>query len=388
MISASSIINKYFKSDKGSFTVFWSLSLSTVLMLVGASYDMNSAVTAKAKAQNFADTIALTAAINVRANAGLPQTDQEGYIHNKTYNLADIGFDIDPYIKSGADQVRENWAKVSYDEVAGQLTVEVTGNAQTPFMSMFGINQVPFKSTSTVDYAVQDINNSLSVTLVLDTSGSMWYYDETDTKREDAMEVAALSLMQDLESLVVGQENNGRILRTGIIPYYSYIWWSKVVDMKWGRVSDYQINSLWEGGGTNASDSMELADTWMQSESAFHEAETGRTDAKKYVILMTDGVNNYTSYDTDTLAACTSMKDAGVTIYTIGYALNAQTYGSDNSWDTYTPSQAEITRATNLLSDCATSADHFKTTNNDTDLAAIFDGIGSEIAAQFLRISH
>lgn len=368
--------------------VFWALMLSTILLLVGAAYDMNAATTAKAKAQNFADTIALTAAINVKANDGLPQSDAEGFVNNKTYNLADLGFDLDPYIKTDEVEARENWAVVRYDEDAGQLTVDITGNAKTPFMSIFGVEEISFKSSATVDYAVDDINNSLSLALVLDTSGSMWYYDETDTKREDAMEAAALDLMQNLETLVAGQEDDGRILRTGMIPYYSYIWWSKVVGMDWGRVSDYEINSLWEGGGTNSSDAMELADTWMQSENAFHEAETGRTDPKKYVILMTDGVNNYTSYDTDTLAACTSMKDAGVIIYTIGYALNLQTYGSDNYWDTYTPSQAEITRATNLLSDCASSPDHFKTTDNDTDLAEIFENIGAEIAAQFLRISH
>ncbi len=385
---AAQTFRKYSRDISGSFTVFWALSLSTILMLVGAAYDMNAATTAKAKAQNFADTIALTAAINVKANDGLPQTDAQGFIHNKTYNLSDLGFNLDPYIKTGASQARENWAKVTYDQDAGQLTAVITGNAKTPFMSIFGINKISFTSSATVDYAVDDINNSLSLALVLDTSGSMWYYDETDTKRQDAMEAAALKLMTDLETLVAGQEDNGRILRTGMIPYYSYIWWDKVVSMKWGRVSDYQINSLWEGGGTNASDSMELADTWMQSEGAFHEAETGRTDAKKYVILMTDGVNNYSSYDADTLTACTSMKDAGVTIYTIGYALNLQTYGSDNPGNTYTPSQAEITRATNLLSDCATSPDHFKTTNNDTNLSEIFENIGAEIAAQFLRISH
>lgn len=380
--------HKYATDKSGAFTLFWSLMVSTILLSVGAAFDLNSAVTAKIKAQSFADTIALTAAINVRANGGLPSTDIEGFIHNKSYNLSVIGFDLTPYVKTNENLNAENWVVVKYDTVAGQLTASISGNAKTVFMGMFGINSMQFKSSSTVDYAVDDINNSLSLALVLDTSGSMYYYDETGTKREDAMEAAALKLMQDLKTLVAGQEDNGRILRTGMIPYYSYIWWDKVVSMKWGQVSDYQINSLWEGGGTNASDSMELADTWMQSESGFHENETGRTDAKKYVILMTDGVNNYSSYDTDTLAACTSMKDAGVAIYTIGYALNLQTYGSDDPEKSYTPSQSEITRATNMLSECASSPAHFKTTDNNTNIDDIFDGIGAEIAAQFLRISH
>ncbi len=381
------IFRKFAKDRSGAFGVFWTLMISAIMVMVGAAYDMNVAVTAKAKAQSFADTIALTAAINVRTLDGLPQNDAQGFVDAISYNLATIGFDIEPYIKTDESNLPENWVQVNYDPDASQLTARVTGNAKTPFMSIFGITEVPFTAVSTVDYAQDDINNSLSLALVLDTSGSMYYYDETGTKREDAMEAAALDLMINLETLVADQQDDGRILRTGIIPYYSYIWWGKVVQMKWGRVSDYQINSLWEGGGTNSSDAMELADTWMQSENAYHEAETGRSDPKKYVILMTDGVNNSVSYDTDTLAACDSMKDAGVTIFTIGYALNAQTYGSSNG-STYTPSQAEITRATNLLSDCATDEAHFKTTNNNTNLAEIFDGIGAEIAQQFLRISH
>ncbi len=242
---AAHIFSQYSKDKSGSFTVFWALTLSTILMLVGAAYDMNAATTAKAKAQNLADTIALTAAINIKANDGLPQSDAEGYVHDKTYNLAELGLNIDPYVKTNATLARENWAKVTYNEDEGQLTVVITGNAKTPFMSIFGVNELPFTSSATVDYAVDDINNSLSLTLVLDISGSMYYYDETGTKRIDAMQVAAIKLMQDLETLVAGQEDNGRILRTGMLPYWSYIWWPDVVNMKWGRISDDQINALW-----------------------------------------------------------------------------------------------------------------------------------------------
>lgn len=104
----SQTLNKYSKNNSGSFTVFWALTLSTILMLVGAANDMNAATTAKAKAQSFADTIALTAAINVKANDGLPQSDQEGFVHNKTYNLTDIGFNIDLYVKADSMGANEN----------------------------------------------------------------------------------------------------------------------------------------------------------------------------------------------------------------------------------------------------------------------------------------
>ncbi len=378
-----------FRDTSGQFAVFWALSMSSVLAACGAAYDITIAQTAKQKAQNIADSIALTAAIQLRDNGQVvPTTDAKGYVDGHAYNLNALGLSISPYIKTTKGGNTDNWITVTYDQTNKQLTATVTGKTITPFMSMFGHDFVPLSASSTVKYDQQDLNNSLSLALVLDTSGSMFYYDETGTKREDAMETASLDMMHNLTSLVAGQETDGRILRTGIIPYYSQIWWSKVVNMKWGAVSDYSISSLYEGGGTNSGSSMWLADQWMAGETAYHKAETGRDHPKKYVILMTDGANNYASYDTNTLAACDSLKAQGVIIYTIGYALNHQTYGSPNYWDTYTPPQWEIDRATALLSGCASGPEYFKTTDNSTDLNQIFQGIGADIAQNFLRIAH
>lgn len=74
--------------------------MSAILVVVGAAYDLNVAITAKAKAQSLADTIALTAAINVRALDGLPQNDDQDFVDATIYNLATIGFDIEPYVKT------------------------------------------------------------------------------------------------------------------------------------------------------------------------------------------------------------------------------------------------------------------------------------------------
>ncbi|GEM_PF-7095600 len=380
---------QYWHDRSGQFAVFWALVVSSVLVAAGAAYDLTIAQTAKQKAQNIADSMALMAAVKLRDNGQvLPKTDTQGYVDGRAYNLGDLGLSISPYIKGLGGKTTDNWLTITYDQTNKQLTARVTGKTITPFMSMFGHDFVTLNASSTVKYDQQELNNSLSLALVLDTSGSMWYYDETNTKREDAMEAAALNLMHNLKDLVADQETNGRILRTGIIPYYSQIWWSKVVNMKWGTVSDYAITSLYEGGGTNSGSSMWLADQWMANETAYHQAETGRDNPKKYVILMTDGANNYPSYDTTTLAACDSLKAQGVIVYTIGYALNHQTYGSPNYWDTYTPPQWEIDRARNLLQNCASGPEYFKTTDNDTDLNQIFQGIGADIAQNFLRIAH
>jgi uncharacterized protein YegL len=359
-----------------------------IIVAAGSAYDITIAFTAKSKAQTVADSVALNAAIFVKNNGHTPASNAEGFVDGQTYNISATGYDMGQYAATADGGGSDSWVTVTYDEENGQATAVITGTTSPKFMSIANITSVRFNTSATVNYAVEDINNSVSIAVVLDVSGSMYYYDETDTKREDAMESAVVDLMHNLADLVLDQEADGRILRTGMIPFYSQIWTPAVVNMKWGTISDNNIYALWEGGGTNSSNAMGLAKTWMSNETPYHEQETGRTNPKKYVILMTDGANNSQSYDTQTLARCTEMKDAGVEIFTIGYALNLQTYGSPKWWRTYTPSQNEINRATNLLSQCATDPEHFKRTSNDTDISTIFDGIGADIAESALRISH
>lgn len=379
------LIAQFAKDTAGATLTIWALALSSVLITAGAAYDINIANAADVKAQNIADNAALRAAIYMNSNSQTPQSDSDGFVGDKEYSLQTAGYSLAPYtaVENGTEQA---FITVKYNTADQTVTATVTGKTRPAFVSLFGVAAINFSADSVVTYSPEDLNNSLSVAVVLDTSGSMYYYDETGTKREDAMEQAVIELMNDLDAIVSGQETNGRILRTGMLPYYSQIWWSRVENMGWGTIAASDINALYEGGGTNSASPMEKAVEWMAAENAYHEAETGRTDPKKYVILMTDGVNNYTSYDSRTITACDQMKAAGTEIYTIGYALTSQTYSSPNG-NTYTPTSAEITRANTLLSGCASSPDHFKKTSSTTNIDEIFENIGAAIVAEALRIS-
>ena len=87
-----------------------------------------------------------------------------------------------------------------------------------------------------------------------------------------------------------------RVLRTGLIPYNNTIIGTREVNMKWGILSNGDINSMSAGGGTNSAPPIAKAWEWLQREDDIHKAETGEDNPLKYMIFMTDGQNNGSPY--------------------------------------------------------------------------------------------
>ena len=91
----------------------------------------------------------------------------------------------------------------------------------------------------------------------------------------------------------------------------------------------------------------------------------------KVVVLMTDGEYNtqYSGVDSKTqaLGLCSAMKAQGVVVFTIGFGLVSGNSSDDS--------------ARNTLQTCATDANHFFFPYDGTELRAVFQNIGSQIAA-------
>lgn len=102
------------------------------------------------------------------------------------------------------------------------------------------------------------------------------------------------------------------------------------------------------------------------------ENENGQPKLRKIAILMTDGeYNKKYSGDSSTTQArelCAEMKAAGLTVYTVGFAINAG-------------GQADTTMA-----QCATSASHYYSADDGVELRAAFRDIALKIST--LRISE
>jgi hypothetical protein len=72
-----------------------------------------------------------------------------------------------------------------------------------------------------------------------------------------------------------------------------------------------------------------------------------------------------------TIEACANIKDAGITIFTVGFNLSG--------------SQAEVDRALEVVTQCASGPDKYYTPNSNSELLAAFTAIGDAITS--LRVS-
>lgn len=286
---------------------------------------------------------------------------------------------------------------------------------------------------------------------VVQKAGGRWRdyqgrrYDSPDDAqpRIEALRSHARAFMVKLDSLVGNQsKNNDKILRTGLLAYNEDTITNRTVSMNWQtKNTTTSINNMVANGGTNSAPPVDLARIWMEREDNIHKGVHG-DDPLKFLIFMTDGLNtnesvtwveeegtgqwrgrvtrcstrrcrtNYEeveseyrpSYGSDwtegyfdstanvqTLADCESMKNDGVKIYAIGFAL-AQGYYDTNGYygDTrlsYTNSDTR-SQAYSFLAGCASEPSTFLTAENAQQLQHAFDTIGNDIQTEIIRLSN
>ena len=273
--------------------------------------------------------------------------------------------------------------------------------------------------------------------------------------RLDGLKESVVQFQTDLRARLGEEDDSGRkTLRMGMLPYSSAIISAGEQPMDWGYLNEGNINhvnnnanpsddvdnaqgiyGMKADGGTNSSPPMGRAKEWLEAEDGHHTEEARRTqtvdkEPLKFVIFMTDGQNtvgnwlftpgrtgqwhqrqsdgSYRSRDTpangytegtarllsdeETIENCTAMKNDGVQIFTIGYALEEFGKFRVNGWDNrehdslFTVSESIQTAAYNLIRDCATSEDHFIRAADANELEAAFDEIQNAIVEELIRI--
>ncbi len=133
-----------------------------------------------------------------------------------------------------------------------------------------------------------------------------------------------------------------------------------------------KIDAMTPAGNTNITIGLVWGLALLSAQEPFTEgAAYGTPDLTKYIILITDGDNtenrwtkNTHSINARTRLACQSVKDTGVTLYTIRLQEGN----------------------TSLLSECASSADTYFDVENVDDLVPTFKAIGEQISQ--LRVTH
>jgi hypothetical protein len=448
-------MRRFAKSENGNIAIMTAFGMLVTLGVAGAAVDFSMVSSSSSRSQNIADVVALNAASFVRMNNEIPTAGSAEGVAPGDYKASDFGFDYQGWVYGGADSVNVN---VAYNVAAREAIVTVSGKTVSMFSQIIGKNNLDFSSESVVNFETIELKDVASVALVLDNSGSMAWDDKAytnngaqpptnATQRLTALENSVINFMDYLSPLVGNQSETGeRILRTGMLAYNTSTIVGRTKLMDWRLLSNSNINTMSASGGTNPTDSMAIAASWMIGEPAIHQAENGKTPLR-YVVLMTDGVNNnnnsswidqsdtdqwrrsrcqynwgwscwyeyeganskpsdYVGYwnngyrydydweegrwtrpdDEATLAHCETLKNGGVTVYTIGFGLQPGKYDT-NSGNNTTYIDADTTdQAYEFLAQCATDASTFITANNADELQGAFDTIGADIVAEVIRI--
>ncbi len=448
-----SVLKRFKRDEGGQMALMMAVSAVAVIATAGAALDYSVVANADSKAQTIADSTALSAAIHVKNFGSAPTSKDEGLYGS--YSASELGYDMSDWVKNGASGVNvsisyDNTAKEATVTVTGKTIptfAQVMGHDELDFKATSTVKyyDIELKDPASI---VLVLDNSGSMgwddKAEIFTSQHSHYTPSDAIPRIDGLKTSVTNFMTSLDNLVGDQTSvavGDRVLRTGMLAYNSSTINARTVNMKWGTLSNGNITSMNAGGGTNSAPPMDTARQWMALEDAIHDTEHGKTPLK-FAIFMTDGVNTsgntawvqtdgtgywrkwscsyyggcryryYSEYynphfnfaangyeegetvltsNQETLTDCTAMKNAGVKVYTIGFALEPGRY--EENYTSYGNMQYEdISEETSnqayaFLQGCASSTQEFIKADNAGTLEQAFQTIGNDIVQEIIRIS-
>lgn len=260
-----------------------------------------------------------------------------------------------------------------------QGSVRTTKTATTDNFFGNGVAQVELGVTGV------PMKRGVDIVLVLDVSSSMT--QDGSTKLADAKEAAK----NFIENYVFAENADGTPSnnRLGLVTFSGYNEWNGYdgtgndIQYKLKNANAKQeILDTIEGLTTNSGTDYDFA--FSGADDVLDDALTTRD---RYVVFMTDGApskyNNYTVPGTNTstfenrvnnydLTNAETVKNQGVTVYTIGFDMDSGNSPYGEVWFSATDCQ-------NILKKIATDENHYINASNSQDLNAAFEAIGTNI---------
>ena len=380
-------ILKRFADDRGgNFGIITAIMLPVLIGAGGISIDVSNMMLSRRNLQEATDAAALAAATSLARDSSATADSAKklaiDFVKGQMANSVS-GPILDDIAKSTIATITTTTTSDGkrYDiKVASNYTLSLT-----PFMSIFGRTNTPIAANSATTSGISQTKSALSMTLVLDESGSMLantgdkilpetscqQYDTGGSpikakypcyvKKIDALKTAANLLLDQLDKA----DSKAKYVRTNAIAWSSSIQDSNAFNWGTAKTRTEVINTMSAGGGTESYAPMKRAyenlnTTGSGSESKI-QSDAGNSKLTKYIVFMTDGSNNSTLSDDYTETVCDSAKSAGIKIYSIAFMAP--------------------TRGQQLLSYCASGADYYFKAESMGDLLNAFKAIGEEASA-------
>ncbi|WP_245292918.1 vWA domain-containing protein [Pararhizobium arenae] len=398
---------RLFRNRDGNFGLLAAVVLPTVLVTAGVAIDTTNLLMAKNNLQDAADSAAL-AASSALVNRNMSISDAKllaaNYLKAQMYNWNNSSLSSEG--ENPPEQFLDN-SKIEISQAAGlgnskRYVVNVSARISVglnPFTQISGYKEVTVGAASRSE-STTEARNALSMFLVLDRSGSMaWKTNaiQTTTKscyiyeesywpnakwstpcylsKISSLKLAVANLLTQLKTA----DPTSSLVRTAAVSYNDKQ--DAPGTLAWGTTDALNyVNALNATGGTDSSGAIKaaynaLTATGSKSETAVHAAKNGQSAAKKFLVFMTDGENNFyngksndTASDAETKKTCDAARDASIEVYTVAFMA---------------PSRGQ-----KLLKYCATDASHYFQAEDSAGLIAAFKAIGEKASDLTVRLTQ
>jgi Flp pilus assembly protein TadG len=379
------------RDERGSIAITFAICSVVLVLFTGAALDYARMSRSYTMLQNAADAALLSVAHSAKDSSDTDALKQQTYDTMAAMLPDGFDFQITNFTKSGST-----------------LNMSAKGVVPASLTAVVGYNQFEPSATSEVYWGT----GKVEVLLVLDNTGSMSSFG-----RMTALKEAAAALLDELEGSEEGLVKVGIVPFDVYVrvptSYKTASWFTTlnwIVNIFWnGCITDRdqpydiddtpvttsstqypgaicsgsslttiqpltddftalnaKINAMSPAGYTNITIGLAWGLSLLSNQEPFTEGEPyGTENLTKYIVLITDGdntsnrwTNNTSSIDARTQIACQSVKDAGVTLYTIRLQEGNET----------------------LLSECASSTDTYFDVDDVNDLVPTFQAIGEQIS--------
>ena len=274
----------------------------TLVMLVGSlavALDLSKAYQLRSSLTDIADAAAL-------AGAYVATTDGE----NREAVVQKI---IDFHLAELPSNINNLTPSITFDDATSELTVTLNGQVEASFASLIGFSKLDVTGQSATTYTQNDIS-PISMAFVLDVSGSMNRSSSSGGSKLNALKNAVSSMFDVIEDTAPRKDILNQKMRTGMTAFNIALVDAHTVPMEFGSLGvENRVASLNAGGDTNTTPAFALALNMLENDTP----KPG--NLAEYIILMTDGKNDFEVDNGNTLDLCDQAKAQGITVYSIAF---------------------------------------------------------------------
>lgn len=350
------------KNEGGNFAITSALLVPLLFMAGSLALDTTNALSMKTRLQNAVDSAALATSTRLVNDSGLSLLDAKSFAEN--FLIGQLQDANNTYESMSVKPTVSITPVIDGTTTIWRVSIALEGSqAATPMARFLGREQTTVKVAGTSESASGSTKGSVSLMLVLDKSGSMGW-DLAGQVKMNVLKTAVIGLLAEFK-LADPEE---KYVRVGGASYDREIDQRQI--LKWGtKFAERFVAKLVASGGTDSTDAFKWAyqKVTAETEDNEHLRSTSQLPTK-YIVLMTDGDNNYVSADTSTKILCDEAKKDGVKVYSVAFAAPE--------------------RGKQLLSYCASSEAHFFDAKNSEELIAAFKNIGQQASKVASRLTQ